>query len=1679
MASIKIEANVQPALTALSSVNTKIKELQEAASKVKIEIKADGIQKLDKETMNAVKSLAKYAEAQAKLTRAQTEAKKAENDLLIAQNKTKQAIENSSAAYNKYRESIEKTKQAQEKTAQAVEKTAQAQEKTTQVQTKAAAAFKDTGDAAEQAGKKTQGFISTFVKSAVIYQAIYAIRQAFMDALDTMKEVDSQLVTVRKVTQATDAEISQLRSKAYQTASKYGVGAGDYLESVAEFARAGYKGMSDSLAELSTKTQIVGDTTAEVANQFLLSMDAAYKYNGSVEKLTRVLDGANEIDNNYATSIQKIAEGLGLIAPIASQVHVSEQELTSAIGTITAVTQRSGSEAARALRALFLNIIGDTTTEIEDGVTATEESVTSLRTLLKDYAPDAVAAAEATGKIIDPMEAIGALSNAMKNGLLTEQELMEKLSSLGGKLRTSQLVALVSNFDMYQQMMGTYADSIGSADKEVENALDSWERKTAILANTWTEFIQGSINTDFIKGFLDGLTQVIKLFGNLGNALMTVGGLFVALKLPSIVESFKELATKARDFGKELGSSSGGIQRMQLAIAGVTAAITVYNMAANAHKQALEDAANAANEEAEAAKTEADSVYEAYAAYNTANEAVQNNTGTKEQLQAATDNLISALGLEKGAIDETTAALQSNSIEVLENAKAKVQAAKNAAEYQFMDSLKLGANTGVGWIDQLITGFSGTSGLNAINKDSQKNSEKTSEAFKRIYKEQKKVIDEYTIATKNNGKATAELEERYRSAQQFIGQFGETIEQLISYDDQLADLDDKILNLPDALSETEDALSGIADDAGEAAKQYGSLSDAVAEAETAITKFNEATKTEKDDPFKSYAGIYESFLTDWEAGLKGSNKVREAIKALLPEDALQDLWAQGRDAGELLASDFYQSIFTYIDENGARQFTKGEDRGSLLAYALWDNDQLTQLQEDGSKVIKLGDEVVASLRQDGEELSVSVDDFDKLAQALYEVSGVPLSGEFLASWMQALGMYSPELQITTDELKDLAEAANALNGNTINLQDFVQGQLDLGTAPEDIRQMVDKLIELQGQGEVDLNIQADSIEDAKAKVNELIEKAQEKTTVEVDGTVAEQTLSGVGKLAEETAKKDVKIEMSSIGYQNLINQLSGIKTATDQIPRTVSINFIQSGSISMPKFASGTTSAPGGITLVNEQGPEIIQDGAYARIAGGGMPTITWVDPGSTIYTAGQTKSILGNADPSLLFGGIGAFAGGTASGITRWRSTKSTAAASAAGTAVGASAARGTSTSRINTSALKTTATAATNDNDRLKQLKDIVSLRESELSLLQAQEAPVKDQINKNKQIQQALMDQINYMKSIGGSQEEINQLYTKWYKIQKDIADLQDNMYKELQNAVKGQIDKLNKAREEEKKALQDQIDAMKEARDTRDEQLELEEKILAVQKAEQALQNAMTERTVRFYNASTGQWEWAANASNVKSAAEQLESAQQALMDYQDNAAYNAAIAELEAQQDAIDAKYDDLETRWNEVIDSFEAPVKSIDEALNVIAKNYVPSMEKEIINLNSMIESFGYHVHRSNGTVSHGAGLPVYDNGGILSGVGGIKATGLNEMILPPDITQRMLSVTGGSLIGERLNELRYLYGVSGSLRGSGNTSIGSQHNGDVYRFGNISLSAAQAESMTVAELARASRNLRLYSANM
>lgn len=497
-------------------------------------------------------ALARLTNAQNALAVAQERTKQSANALAAAMEKTKQtenqlaaqmertatAEENARIANTRLSTEIQRATTEQEKQKTSAANLALQQEKTATAAAKhateediLAGKLKESGAAAQSFG---QSLLSSLTSKA-IQAGLNLLKRSLSEALSTMKDVDSELTTIKKVTGASDSYIKGLGDRAYETASKYGVAANEYLNSVAEFSRAGYGDLAEGLAEIATKTQLVGDINSETANKMLIAMDAAYQLGGSVEKLSLIVDQANEIDNKYATSIEKLAEGMPIVASVAANAHITQEQLLAALGTITAKTQVSGSEAARAFRAIILNIMGDTTTEIEDGVTFTKDEIESLSDVLWKYSSDAMEAAAATGELVNPMEAIAGLSQAMKDGLLTEQELTAMLSELGGKLRTNSLVALVKGFDTYKDMLGQLEDATGSADKEVDSMLGSWESKTNILKNSWTELVSTVADTSLIKGGLDVITAGVQGITSLVQGLRELG------TLGSVTNDFADL----------------------------------------------------------------------------------------------------------------------------------------------------------------------------------------------------------------------------------------------------------------------------------------------------------------------------------------------------------------------------------------------------------------------------------------------------------------------------------------------------------------------------------------------------------------------------------------------------------------------------------------------------------------------------------------------------------------------------------------------------------------------------------------------------------------------------------------------------------------------------------------------------------------------------------------------------------------------------------------------------------------------------------------------------------------------------------------------------------------------------------------------------------------------------------
>lgn len=1358
----------------------------------------------------------------------------------------------------------------------------------------------------------------------VVNAAVAKVKRSFTEAIDTMKQVDTEMTAIQKVTGNTAAEMEKLGDTAYEAASKYGVAVTDYLESVGTFAKAGYKDMSEDMAELATKTQLVGDVTSSIANQFLLSADAAFKFEGNVTALNTVLDKANEIENNYATSIQKMAEGFPIVANVASMANMSIDQLIAMLGTITAVTQESGTKAATAARALILNIIGDTETELEDGITWTKEEIESLNQVLWTYSEEAMKAAQATGSIVNPMEAVAGLAKAYKEGVLTQAELAQIESDLGGKLRTNQLDALIKNYDMYAAMLDKVANSAGSADKEVDVMLTSWDAKAKILNNTWTKFIADTVDSNWAKGFLDTLTWLIDGFGNLGTAVTIFGGVLVAFKWNSIVDSFKTLGSVIGALPMLFSSAKGGaagfdagmkalnvsLTSTQLLVGTIVVALSALVIAYNKYTQKIQETRQAAIDAGEAATKKSEEITSLYGEYKEYNDALKDSAEYKGEISGKTETLIEKLGLER---DE--------------------------------------------------------------------------------------------------------------------------VEKLV--------------------------------------RKYGDL-------ETAINKAAEA---------KLSSNLYDA------------KAATSAAKANL-EDQFQAMYVGSErvDAEEII--DLYDDL--------VEQRNKMIDSGQQESY-----------------MYKVTAERIETLKP-------LVESYTQSKQNELEIEN-----QIKAEKNGTLDLYGKE----ESELNDVSDSAN----------DAADALSDVEAATYDANTAAAKLTK--------------SLFDANGKLTEHAKKALTTNTALAD-----------------LAKKELELQHAAAeaNYNNLIAQIQAVGSSaiitSQQIQQMIGL---------IPGLTSNTWSAENQEfnmrRLFNQQtGKNWKKDAEdYAQWSS------QYLLKKSSEYYKKQQEEYKQQMES-----------------LSKYTSDYT-----------GASSGGGGSSSDAN-----------------LEAHKQKVELLKSELTLLEKQNASEDTQKDKMRQIQQALHAQAQYLRSIGGSQSDINALSAEWWEWQEKIngsLKSTDDLLNELQGVMSDKLSDLSDQRQNELDAIDAQIDALKQQKDTRDEQLDLEEKILAVQQAQAKLANAQNERTVRQYNARTGQWEWVADQKEVDSAQKALDEAKKDLEDFKANMAYEAALAELEAQKKTINERYDDLETAYKDFLKSIKEKTRGIGEILQDIWKNATPELRQIIQENAELFKQFGFDVSQlsdavndtakklygiskdgdkyeigsdkgldfinnkpagstmtggdgstwtknedgtvtivdkdgvtytvypnggsggtedstggsasgpkysgtvfakrldgkgddykissadglnflnnalagekldggdgshwvknADGTTSitdkYGIAYKVYDQGGILRGMGGIKATTQDEGITPPDVTamlkKRVLTPVEDRNFSQNMDSIRWMMSSNGiganAIHNASydNHSIGTQNNGTVYKFNGITINEPQASGMTLKQFADIAHNLGNFS---
>lgn len=375
---------------------------------------------------------------------------------------------------------------------------------------------------------------------------------------------------------------------------------------------------------------------------------------------------------------------------------------------------------------------------------------------------------------------------------------------------------------------------------------------------------------------------------------------------------------------------------------------------------------------------------------------------------------------------------------------------------------------------------------------------------------------------------------------------------------------------------------------------FNDVNEIAQQATEGLAKYQEALSNITDfaAPLQSYQEAFKSVQEQFEAGTLDYFEMKAAVDLFLPPETLSNLGYDVQEAFAMIMDGTASSILTASNP--------------LAAF----NNLLLDTANAGNAA-------GFSIREMDGQLASDITNWDLAAKSL----NMPV--EMLKAIVSYAQSTSDQLVIMTADLIDLAGSLDSTN--FASMQDALVG---IGTAlresdPSIVQEYVSALQEA-GMIEIEdikMDVDYSAVEEALSKFQDLPEGESKENTMDVDYSSAEAAVAAWDAIPDGQTKTN---------YMNIIT--SGGEQA-----------------------AEGTDNAKGGPTLVNEEGPEIIQSGSKAYIAGGGMPTITNLNKGDMVFTADETKDILNNGGSvynKLIAGGIGsrrqAIDAGVSAGISK-----------------------------------------------------------------------------------------------------------------------------------------------------------------------------------------------------------------------------------------------------------------------------------------------------------------------------------------------------------------------------------------------------------------------------------------------
>ena len=448
----------------------------------------------------------------------------------------------------------------------------------------------------ENETKKMDGFFGDFASSITAYSIGDIIGDTVIDSIrnfkDTILELDAAMTNMKKVADSADIatpnQLKNIKNEAIEVSKQVGMSTQDVVNGIASSLQAGMGSMEASI-KVARGAMILantGDMGAEEASKGLNTIINSFKVEplkemqvqvgNTIQKTTELgsaLDMLNHASNNYAVTTKDLIDAFSNGGSVLSNYGVGISDATAMI-TAANLSLQDGNRVGNGLKTIAVSLAS-----IKTSADSGEISLNKTALGLKEIAGVDVYSDKKNGQIKNMVQILDELQGKWSS--LTQEQQNGLSEAIAGKQQATVFQSLMQNYDQFKKIRDEFSQGLqfGSAENENSEYIDSLAGRLNHLKAVWTSIATTVVNSDFIKGILDGFISlsegidvVIQAFDKVGIASAStfglMGGLFSALK--SSISSYRSVATTSAQMATGLENTGSAASKLGGLLSGAT-----------------------------------------------------------------------------------------------------------------------------------------------------------------------------------------------------------------------------------------------------------------------------------------------------------------------------------------------------------------------------------------------------------------------------------------------------------------------------------------------------------------------------------------------------------------------------------------------------------------------------------------------------------------------------------------------------------------------------------------------------------------------------------------------------------------------------------------------------------------------------------------------------------------------------------------------------------------------------------------------------------------------------------------------------------------------------------------------------------------------------------------------------